>query len=183
MNCPHCGAVQATTSAFCTTCGKALPSAAPGGPRVVDDSELQTAAGRTLRGAELQKQLKKASGALLAVAILQAVFGGLLFVIGGALLGGEGKLPPAVFVGVFVIAAIFFGLYIWARRSPFPAALAGLVVYLTVHLLDAIADPTTLVRGLIVKIIIILILVRAISAGAKYRALMREQAAEAAARV
>jgi hypothetical protein len=180
MNCPHCGVTHSTESAYCTSCGKALPGSTPGGPRVINNlDELQTAPGRALQGAELRKELKKASGALLAVALLQTFFGGLLFVIGPLAVGSKqaGTLPPIVFVSVFGIAAIFFGLYIWARKKPFPAAIVGLVVFLTVHLLDALADPKALARGIIVKIIIVLVLARAVSAGAKYRKLLRQQTA------
>jgi hypothetical protein len=162
MNCPHCGASQTAESAFCTSCGKALPSGTPTGPRIVDNiADLQTDAGRTLQGAELEKELKKATRALLAVAIMQVLFGGLLLVLSMATNAGDAvdlpgqslpkSLSAAVFVSVFTIGAIFFGLYFWARKSPFPAAIVGLVLFLTVHALDALASPAALGRGIIIK--------------------------------
>ena len=69
---------------------------------------------------------------------------------------------------------VFFALYFWARKQPLPASIVGLLVYVTMHLLDAIADPTAIARGIIMKIIIIAILVNAIQAGVKYRQLQRQ---------
>jgi len=176
--CPHCSAVNPNEASFCAACGKALPGLAPSAPKFVDaNDQAATRAGRSLQAEELRKALKKATGALLAVAILQCLFGVLLIWLGPMMLGGGdgGGMPPAVFIAVFSIAAIFFGLYLWARRNPLPAAICGLVVFVTVHLLDALADPTAIVRGIFIKIIIILVLARAISAGARYRKLQREQ--------
>ena len=84
-----------------------------------------------------------------------------------------------IMVSVFGIAAVFFALYFWARKQPLPASIVGLILFITVHLLDAIADPAALARGLIMKIIIIAILVNAIQAGVKYRQLQRQGAAAA----
>src|SRR5688572_23962964 len=82
MNCPHCGAMNATPGAFCEACGKALPSAAPSGPRVVSAETMpQSAMATSLLSDELVKQQKSASNAMLAVAILLAVFGIILAVI------------------------------------------------------------------------------------------------------
>lgn len=175
--CPHCGAMNPGTGAFCEACGKALPSSAASSPRVTTSATgfAATGAGRALQSDELNKQARKAAGALLAVAIIQAVFGALLIFV---------LMPkdfPAdqrniVMVSVFGIAAVFFALYFWARKQPLPAAIVGLALFITMHLLDAIADPAALGRGLIMKIIIIVILVQAIQAGVKHRQLQRQAA-------
>lgn len=54
-----------------------------------------------------------------------------------------------------VLAAIFFGLWLWGRKSPFPALLTALIVFVTFHLLDAVLDPMSLLRGIIMKVVII----------------------------
>jgi len=181
MNCPHCGTVCEATAAFCPVCGKAV-SAGAGGPRVVHgEAEATTHAGRALQSDALARQMKRAFGALLAVAILQTIFGAMMLVMA---LNNAGPLEiddeasiPVLAVLIFGIAAVFFALAIWARRNPFPAAITGLVLFLTVHLLDALADPSAIIRGLLIKIIVIVVLIRAISAGAKYRAIKRGGAA------
>ena len=167
--CPHCGESNEDNAAFCAVCGKALPKVEPHGPRVIEgQAEAATSAGRALQSDELRKQLRKASVALLVVAILQWVFGTVLLLIIGR------RLPTYAYASVYVIGLFFFGLYLWARRNPLPAAICGLVLFVTVHLLDALADPTALARGIVVKIIIIVVLVQAISAGARYRKLQRQ---------
>jgi hypothetical protein len=176
--CPHCGVANELDASFCISCGKALPGRAEaGGPQIVEGSALAgTTAGQSLQEEELRKQSRKAAGALLAVAILQCLFGVLLLVVGRAMLGGaqDVELDRLVFVVVFAIGLIFFGLFWWARHNPLPAAITGLVLFVTVHLLDALADPTALARGIIVKVIIIVVLARAISAGVRHRKLRQE---------
>jgi len=170
LTCPHCSADNEMDSAFCASCGKALPSAQPTSPRIIGVVERpSTAPGLALRSDELQRQLKKAAGALLAVAILQCVFGTVL-VLASSSLDDTADVPlAATYASVLVLGAVFFALYIWARRNPLPAAICGLVVFVTLHLIDALVDPTTIVRGIIIKVIIIVVLARAISAGVRYR--------------
>ena len=172
LSCPHCGATNQSASAFCEACGKALPSAAQSGPRVVTDTIMpSTAAGRELLGDELKKQLKKAKGALLTVAIIQTIFGALIIGVTKAASHGQ-AVPPALVITLVGIAIIFYGLYAWARHNPLPAAIVGLILYVTLHLIDGIVDPTQLARGIIMKIIIITMLAQAIQAGIKYKRLL-----------
>lgn len=172
--CPHCGA-ESAGGAFCESCGKALPAAMPGGPRVVSaDAAPTTTVGRRMVGDELTRTQKKASGALLAVGILQLILGGILYAVvknspAAAENAAEINLTLAVVIGV---GLIYFALYFWAKRSPLPAAIVGLVLYLTLLLIDAVADPTSIARGIIIKIIIIVVLVRAIQAGLKHKQLL-----------
>jgi hypothetical protein len=168
--CPHCGGANQREAAFCAACGKALPVRS--GPRVVGKGALaSTSAGQKVQSEELQKTLKKASGALLTVAILQAVFGTIIVLIARQ----NTTIPVTAYVMIYGIAAAFCGLYFWARVAPLPAAIVGLVLFVTVHLLDALADPTALFRGIIVKVFIIAILVQAISAGVQYNRLKDSQ--------
>jgi hypothetical protein len=179
ITCPHCQAVNAPDAQFCEACGKAVAaSVGAGGPRIVQEGEYAaTDAGAALQSDLLQKDLKKTTGALLAVAILQVVVGTFVVVVssGREVLGTQAKAanPAVPALSVYTIGAIFFGLYFWARKSPYPAAIVGLVVFVTVHLLDALVDPAALLRGIVVKVIVIAVLVNAIKAGARHRELLR----------
>ncbi len=179
--CPHCQAVCAPGATFCMSCGKAVSTGSAGGPRVITAADYaSTGSGRTLQAEELLKQTKKACGALTTVAVLQTIFGALIVFTAsqGQSLGPiktEGVDIKILSLFVFGLAAVFFGLAFWARKSPFPAAITGLVVFVTVHLLDAIADPTAIIRGILIKIVIVVILSRAISAGVKYKAMLKTQ--------
>ena len=200
--CPHCNAANNAGAGFCASCGKALPAASPISPRVITgDVMASTSAGMKLQTDELQKTAKSASGALMAVAIIQTVVGGLLLVLFMNI--PVGRRPPVnlaiMFVPVLGVGAIFWALYFWSRSNPLPAAIVGLVIYVTVWVLDIVATLVTIANepsgaggpgtrsptsslssGIFIRIIIIAMLARAISAGAKHRKLLRQQAAAAA---
>lgn len=174
--CPHCSVENPDDAAFCGSCGKAVPASMSGGPRVVTTTGYaSTGAGEALQLQELDRHRRKAFGVLLAVAILQAVVGGVVIAIGG--IGNlEIEANAIAYVTIFGLAVIFLALSIWARYSPLPAAIVGLVLFCTVHLLDAIADPTAIVRGILVKIIVIVLLIQAIQSGIRHREIMRKRA-------
>ncbi|MCB9853498.1 MAG: zinc ribbon domain-containing protein [Phycisphaerales bacterium] len=176
--CPHCNSENAEGASYCRSCGKALPNPASTGPRIIEPSGFATtAAGSRAQTAELQAQIKKASGALLAVAIIQWAVGALLYFLRDQFAEIQQIDPDGmniVLAAVAIIGIVFFGLYLWSRKSPFPAAVVGLVVFVTLHLVEALIDPTTLYKGLLVKIIIIAILVGAVRAGVRYRAIKRQ---------
>jgi hypothetical protein len=187
--CPHCAVANPFGSAFCESCGKALPQGTSQGPRIITRTEFAgTAAGQRLQGDELQKQARKASGALLAVAIIQTVVCAILI----ALASSRGRidvfLRSPIFMALAVIAAIFWGLYIWARKQPLPAAIVGLVLYVTLVAVNVItsvsqlaADPGAHHSGFggvgigWLDIVIIAVLGRAIAAATRYRKLLAQQ--------
>lgn len=181
LACPHCGSENTEGASFCRACGKALPNIASAGPRFIEDGGAATTiAGTQAQNAELRAQIKKASGALLIVAILQ-VLGTVLiyFLMSSTELGKRASDADRLTVTVVMsaIAVLFFGLYAWSRKNPFPAAVVGLVVFVTIHLADALVDPTTILQGIIVKIIVVAILIRAVKAGVRYRQLKRQATA------
>ena len=200
--CPHCGSGNDAEVAFCASCGKALPSSHPTGPRfIVPGTTAMTSAGFKLQLDELHQKARTASGALLAVAIIQTIF---IFIVGSIATGvGLARRSPGalgltmLLVPVVAVGVIFWGLYFWSRKNPLPAAIVGLVVYVSVWALDIIGGVMMLQQqgvrgagpagvgpvynpissGIVIRIIIIAILVRAIQAGAEHRKLLRQQAA------
>lgn len=191
VNCPHCGAVNTAGQAFCESCGKALPAIAPSGPRVVaGDAIASTAAGQQLQAEQLEKQAKRAKGALLAVAIITTILAAIVFALvpalqrsapGGASNPQANLLNSAVPVAMLIVAAVFWGLYIWSRSQPLPAAIVGLVIYGTLIAINVVTtlslaaktgQPAGIGVGCI-DIVIVLVLAQAISAGVQHRKLMR----------
>lgn len=61
------------------------------------------------------------------------------------------------------IAAAFIGLAIWSYRNASTALICGLALYVLLMICFAILDPTTLIRGIIWKVLIIGYLIYAIS--------------------
>ncbi len=178
ITCPHCGTMNPAGSSFCESCGKALPTSASAGPRVVGEGSIaSTSAGQNLQAQELKKKMKSARGALLAVAIIQVVVGFILY----AALAGEAGKPNSLMtqadlnimlVVILVIGAIYFGLWAWAKSAPFPAALTGLILYITIWFAEILMDPAAILQGILIKIIIIAVLVKAVQAGLEYRKLL-----------
>lgn len=170
--CPHCQALNRVTDRFCIQCGKALPTIDPTGPTISSGKEVGvTAVGQELQSEALQKKIKTASGALLAVAIIQT----LTILVFYFLLRGAPAQAMVVAI-LSVIASVFWGLWWWSRSSPFPAAVTGLVIFVTLHLADAAMDPAALFRGIIIKLIILYVLIRAVLAGLEHRKIKEEMA-------
>jgi hypothetical protein len=188
ISCPHCGATNPAGAAFCESCGKALPAMVPTGPRVVTADALpQTAIGHRMVGDELVKQQKKASSALLIVGILQMTCGAiaLTFLSRAA---PTVKVNPIYFIIPLAVGGAFIGLYFWSRKSPLPATIVGLVLYVTIVVINVVTQITTLAQnpdaprtGLggigigWLDIVVIAILAQAIGAGLKYKRLLEAQ--------
>jgi hypothetical protein len=81
---------------------------------------------------------------------------------------------PVEMAFAYGIVAIFAALYVWARSNPYPACITGLCLYIAIHLLAAVGDPTSLYKGLIVKVIVIGVLVSSIRNIQRYRATARQ---------
>jgi hypothetical protein len=82
-------------------------------------------------------------------------------------------------VDVFVVGLgvlfVIFGIMIY--KYPVPITITGLVLYVGLQAITAVLDPTFLVKGIIVKIIIVVALIKAVQAAV---AAKREAEAESA---
>lgn len=82
-------------------------------------------------------------------------------------------LDTAMLVVMLAFAAIYVGLWVWCRRNPLAASIVGLVVFVVVHLIEALIDPAALVRGLVIIVGIIAVLSWAVAGGLAQRKLER----------
>ena len=193
MTCPHCGALT-SAGAYCESCGKALPSAAPMGPRVVGADAMPTSlAGQKLMGDELKKLMNRAAYTLLAVGLLQVTCGA---VAAAFVSNQQANIPPELmgtlkllFIVQFLAAGLFVGLFFWARMgAPLAASIVGLVVYATFVGLNIVASVSqfkqagrqgTGIGGIGIgwlDIVVIAFLVQGIQAGLKYKKITSGQA-------
>lgn len=63
--------------------------------------------------------------------------------------------------GIYVvIAAIFFGLALWSRRKASTAFLVAVILYIAFIIGFSILEPENLVRGLLMRILVIVALIR-----------------------
>jgi hypothetical protein len=191
MRCPHCGASNPGGGAFCESCGKALPTLSPSGPRIVAGNQFATTTvGQELQADALHKKAKKAAGALLAVAIIQTVVTGILVAVVYNT-RARAEINYAVVVGMAIVAIVFWGLWLWSRKQPLPAAIAGLALYGTLVAINVITSVSQLAQqgagaprsgpfgGIGIgwlDIVIIAVLAQGITAGAQHRKLMQQQA-------
>ena len=75
----------------------------------------------------------------------------------------------ALLLGIYIpILVIYFGCALYMKSKPQMAFIIVLSVYGIVQLLGMIADPMALIRGLLLKIVLIYYLAIAISAAGKY---------------
>jgi uncharacterized membrane protein YiaA len=75
------------------------------------------------------------------------------------------------------LGVIYIGLWWWAQTNAFAAALIALLLFVTVMLVSALIDPVSLVKGIIIKIVIIGALSSAVSSGYRQRAQQRRRLA------
>jgi len=191
LACPHCSSANNTGDAFCKACGMALPQP-QNNPRIVGkDDTAATKAGVSLQADELQTQLKRSSSTLLVVAVIQTIASFLSYAIttSGDNNFNDRHAAQMTMAIMLIVAAIFWGLYFWSRRAPLAAAIVALVVYVSFWMLDLVSyfiiasrneaiganQTSPITSGIIVKIFIILLFIRAIKAGIKYRTLQSQQ--------
>lgn len=72
-------------------------------------------------------------------------------------------------VGFVGVGIIFFILGSYIYKYPVPCTVLALVLYLSGAAISAMIDPATVARGLLIKIIIIVVLAKAIQSALAYR--------------
>ncbi len=69
------------------------------------------------------------------------------------------------------LAAVFLGLWFWAKKNVLAASVVALLLFITVVAINGVLEPGTLYQGIIVKIFFVAALVKAISAAQQERKL------------
>lgn len=67
------------------------------------------------------------------------------------------------------LAFIYAGMGFWAGYKPFAAIFTGTLIYLSIIILAAVVDPSTIFQGIIFKVIFIVALVKASYSASKFR--------------
>lgn len=162
LTCRDCAYESPLGSRFCEACGEAI-AGAPDADRLADEVEAEF----------LFMQVKRARVVLLTVAVLQLTVGSLqAFTLGMDAGASAFATAWAVALGV---PAVFFFLTWWCERSPFAAALVGLVVYVTLTGAATAFDPSSFPQGLLLQAIVIAALIQAIAWGVKFRRFKAER--------
>ena len=93
--------------------------------------------------ADQKKAIRKARNLLFGLSIL--------FVLISILQGVTSEFNLIILASNFVLAGIYLGLGLWSRKNPFPARLTGFFFYITLIVINAIIEPTSIFQGLLVK--------------------------------
>jgi UDP-N-acetylmuramyl pentapeptide phosphotransferase/UDP-N-acetylglucosamine-1-phosphate transferase len=90
----------------------------------------------------------------------------MLFIVAGVQLLGlfavKDMEDPArsITIGIVVLVALLFaGLALWTKKRPYAALLTALILYGSLLILDGIFEPSTLYKGIVLKIAIIVALI------------------------
>jgi hypothetical protein len=80
-----------------------------------------------------------------------------------------------IYGGTFALGVLFVVLGFLVKKYPVPATITGLVLYVGATAVFALINPTSIVAGIIIKIIIIVCLVKAIQSALAYQREERKQ--------
>lgn len=129
---------------FCATCGSDR------------NAELR------ILGLELTA-LASARKWILGIGIWYVVSGFLTIAMMSDQLSADGK---NLLLGIsFGLCGAHVLLYFWAKKQPLPAAIVAMVLFVSLQLLNAVTDPSTIYKGVVIKVLFVVVLVKAIQAG------------------
>lgn len=101
-----------------------------------------------------ERKVKNARITLIVLACLQAAVG---------LWEGFGPLKSTLAMSIdFAIGGAFLGMYFLSKTQPLGAFITALSIYVGIHLLIMILDPSSIINGIVFKIVIIVLLVNGI---------------------
>jgi hypothetical protein len=81
--------------------------------------------------------------------------------------------PLQVLVVNLIVAGLMGGLWYWARRAPLPAICCALALFIVVHVVSGVLDPSTIAKGILVKILGVAALFKGMKAALEARAAMQ----------
>ena len=109
------------------------------------------------------KHMRQARNAIFVVAALHFLVGMFVAYNGP---DEERLFMVALVVG---ISTTFFVLGLWAAKKPYPAILTAVIIYGTLLIGDAIFDPMSIMKGIILKGVIIFYLIRGLKNAKEYK--------------
>ena len=109
---------------------------------------------------EAPKRIKSARNTLFFIGAIQLLFSLFVYFMQDA---------TEELIAGLVVFLIYIVLGFWSQTKPLIALILGLLVYLTLIGLSAIADPANIFKGIIVKVIIIAFLAKGINSALELR--------------
>ncbi|MBC8048451.1 MAG: hypothetical protein H7Y00_16750 [Fimbriimonadaceae bacterium] len=120
-------------------------------------NSMETAEYKEILLADAEKKVSESRTALYAIAGLSVVGGVVSYFI-------DKVTGLDILIGSLIIALVFLVLAFFVNKKPKLCVLTGLILYCTLLIIDAIADPSSLIKGILVKGIIIYFLIKGFKA-------------------
>jgi hypothetical protein len=115
----------------------------------------------------MAREVKKVQSVMLLIVAVQ--------VLGFVYLLVTGELDTTMAVVMLAFTSVYVALWAWCKHNPLAASIVGLVVFVVVHLVEALIDPAALARGFVIIAGLIGALVWAVARGLEHRKLVRER--------
>ena len=149
---------------FCTNCGFPLKG--------TPEEQEQFLSARRYKQHEMKELSRKTKNAQTTLFVLA----GLFFVVGIIYyyIGGQNDLAFAILITNLILAAVFLALGGWSKNKPVAAIISGLVLYILVQFISIVDDPSNIVKGIIVKILVIGYLVKGLQSAMAAERLKKE---------
>lgn len=160
--CRNCGYEVALTTKFCSNCG--FPENSSEHNQNVYRRKMKAKKDQL---AKLEKKFTYSSYILFIIAAFT------MFSVFLLPPGSEEEQRLAIIISA-VVAAIFVGIGIWSFYNRFAGVLTGLILYVTLLILNAVVDPATIIQGIVIKAIILTTMVGALSGYKKAQVLKKE---------
>ena len=84
-----------------------------------------------------------------------------------------GKVAKLLTIGSVLLGVVYLVLAAYVRKKPAAITITGLVLYIAAAAIFGVLDPATLAQGAIIKIIIIVALLKAVTAAIAYEKEMK----------
>jgi len=155
QNCSLCKTPLTINQNFCVNCG--YPQ------RGSEQEQSSFHAQRILknrRGQEASKKIKSGRNSLYIISGLSLLFGMVYYFMHD---------DTATLIASTILAIIYLVLGYWSQKRPLIALVLGLLVYLTIIVINALVDPDTIGKGIIIKILIIFYLAKGINSALQLR--------------
>ncbi|MCC8407638.1 efflux RND transporter permease subunit [Mucilaginibacter sp. UR6-1] len=162
--CTACTSAIVLDDNFCNSCGYPVKG--------TEEEKDNFMANRISKQIDLNthaESMKKAGYSLYWIAGSFLLFGFIMFAV-------NQEAEDAVFTLILniVLSAVFALLGVWSRNKPLTAFIVALTLYGLITILNAIVEPASLLRGIIVKIVVVTWLIKGMKAAMDAEKLSRE---------
>ncbi|HEY8929413.1 MAG TPA: hypothetical protein VIM55_09500 [Mucilaginibacter sp.] len=162
--CNSCYKDVSAEDAFCQNCGYPLKGTAQEQSNFRVQKDF-----RDIDHFEFNAEVRKAANSLYYLSAIFVISGLIVYVT-----NKDSEDAVVTLILNLVLAMIFLALGGYARKKPLACIISGLALYAIVVVLNAIIDPVTIIKGLIMKIIIVGFLIKGLKAALEIEKMKKE---------